>query len=259
MKNLNRTTQALILLFAIFASTSVSANWQSSAKQYFENDEYEKVIELVKDHKKDKNDKFALMLATFSHLQEYSYTNTKRDKKQYQGNMELLEDSIATKDLNSLLYFTQLADKPDVAKAAQKLLKQVFKQIEDINDAPLVIEFLDSEDTKTRGIALNAMKRMIAPLRKHVTKGGTLRGKDITIMQDKKLISSLLNHAGDSKAAAILLLIEEPVLAYTPQYDDISVSKLESKISKAIIKREKKYLDSNWYSATGKIKQEAAQ
>ncbi len=257
MKKPNLTTHVLILLFITFASTSVSANWQSSAKQYFENDDYEKVIELVKDRKRDKNSKLALMLATFSHLQEYSYTGAKRDKKQYQGNMEVLEDSIVTKDLNDLLYFTRLADKPDVAKAAQKLLKQVFKQIEDINDAPLIIEFINSENKKTRSIALDAMKRMIAPLRKHVTKGGTLRGKDITIMQDKKLITSLLNHAEDSKAAAILLLIEEPVLAYIPQYDDISVTKLESKIRKAIIKREKKHPESNWYSATGKIKQEA--
>ncbi len=254
MKKFTLTLQALILLLITFTSTSVFANWQSGAKKYFANDEYEKVIELVKDHKRDKNSKLGLMFATFSHLQEYSYSNAKRDKKQYQGNMEVLEDSIVAKDLDDLLFFTQLADKPDVAKAAQKLLKQVFQQIDDIADAPLVIKFIDSEDKKTRGIALGAMKRMIAPLRKHVTKGGTLRDKDIKIMQDRKLITSLLEHVEDSKATGVLILIEEPVLTYTVDSHDASVAALEIKINKAILKREKKHPESNWYSATGKTK-----
>ncbi len=241
----------IFLVLTAFASTAVAASWQDQARKHFEADEYEKVIDIAK---KQKKDKLGLMFLTFAHLQRYAYNDTKLDKRKYKDYLDMLEDSVTVNDLDNIHYFIKQDDKPDVVKTARKLLKAAFKNISDISDIPKVIKFLDNEDQKTRKLALDTIKRLISVKRKYVNKGGTLRDKDILIMQDEKLIRALLNHVSDAKARNILVMIEQPVLAYLGDYDDAAITKLEIKINKAIAKREKKHPDSTWYSASGKEK-----
>ncbi len=251
---MSRILVHLALVLLLCSSVAFAQSWQDKAKKHFESDEYEKVIELAKEHKKDKQNRFGLMLLSFSHLQKYAYNDTKTDKRKYKDYLDLLEDSVTARDLDDIHYFISQDDKPEVVKAARKLLKQAFKNISSLQETPRLLPFLDSEDKKTRKLALDTLKRLIKTKRKYVNKGGTLRDQDIHAMQDEKLIRKLLDMASDSKARAILVLIEKPVLNYIGDYDSAAITKLETKINKAIAKREKKHPDSTWYSATGKKK-----
>ena len=257
---MKRWVSVLFILFIVaFVDANVfAASWSQQAKSLFEKDEYQKVIEIAGEHKKDKKSKLGLMLLAFSHLQLYEFNGTKSDKKAYKNYMDLLEDYVNAKHLNDIKYFISQTDKPDVVKAARKLLKRAFKNISDIEQAPLIVAFLKEEDEKTRKLAASALKNMLWVKRKYVLKGGTLRDKDIKIMQDERLIRALLENANKiSDAFKALVEIEQPVLKYIGDYEGKKILKLEQKINKAIAKREKKYPDSNWYSATGKVRDAA--
>jgi hypothetical protein len=242
----------LLLMFSIYSVQAFA--WISDTKKLFEDDEYEQVIEIAKEHKNDKDRKIGLMFLTFSHLQRYELKNTKSDKTLYKNYLEFLEDSITVSHLDDLNYFIEQADKPDVVKVAQKVLKGAFKNISDVKYTPKLINFIKSDNKKTRKIALKTVKRLFKNKRKFVKKGGTLRDEGIIAMQDEKLIRLLLDNAKDSKARDALISIERPVLAYLPDYEGKAIAKIEKKILKAIAKREKKYPESTWYSATGKIR-----
>lgn len=246
------------MLFAVTSIYSVQAlAWIDSTKKLFEDDEYEQVIEIAMDHKKDKKRKIGLMLLIFSHLQKYELNGTKSDKRKYKNYLEVLEDTVSIVNLDDINYFIEQFDKPEVVKLAQKLLKVAFKNIENIEDLPNLLKFIESDNKKTRKIALNTIKKFIKVKRKYVAKGGTLRAEGITFMQDKNLIRTLLDHSKDSGARDILIYIERPVLSFINDYEGKVVDKIEQKILKAIIKREKKYPESNWYSATGKVRRVA--
>lgn len=242
----------LVMVFLI--ATPVSATtWVDKAKTQFEKDLYEQVIDIAQDHKRDKNTKIGLMLLAFSHLQLHEFNGTKTDKKRFKNYMDLLEDRVRAKNLNEIYYFVRQADKPEVVKQARTLLKHAFKGVFEIEDIKKLLPFVTIEDLKTRKMALSAIDNIIEKKRKYVNKGGTLRQKDFVVMQDKRLIRSLLDNISQSAAFSALLDIERPVLAYTEDYDGKKVMKLEVKINRAIAKREKKHPKSNWYSATGKI------
>ena len=215
--------------------------WQSDSKKLFEDDAYEQVIEVAKDHKKDKDNKMGLMLLTFSHLQKYELQNTKSDKTQYKNYLEVLEDVMTVSHLDDLDYFIEQKDKPDVVKLAQKILKGAFKNINEVKYTPKLLSFIKSDDKKTRKIALATVKRLFKNKRKYISKGGTLRDGGIKAMQDEKMIRALLNLAKESKARDSLIYIERPVLAYIDDYEGKKIDKIKKKILKAIKKREKKY------------------
>lgn len=239
-----------ILCLLLFTPFSLFA-WEKNAKSLFDKDEYHQVIDIAGDHKKDKKSKMGLMMLAFSHLQLYEFNGTKSDKKSFNNYMELLEDYVNADHLEDIKFFISQTDKPEVVKESRNLLKRAFKNISRIEQAPLVVDFLKSEDEKTRKLASAAIKSMMVIKRKYVQKGGTLRDKDITIMKDEKLIRALLENVKDSNASKALEQIEEPVLSYISDYEGKKVISLEKKINKAIAKRTKKYPDSNWYSATG--------
>ena len=251
---MSRILVHLALVLLLCSPAAFAQSWLDKAKTHFERDEYDNVIELAREHKKDKRSRFGLMLLTFSHLQKYAYNDTKTDKRKYKDYLDMLEDSVTARDLDDIHYFINQSDKPEVVKTARKLLKRAFKNINSLEEIPRLLPFLDSEDKKTRKLALDTLHRLIKTKRKYVNKGGTLRDQDIRALQDEKLIRKLLDVASDSKARSILVLIEQPVLNYIGDYDDAAIVKLETKINKAIAKREKKHPDSTWYSATGKKK-----
>lgn len=252
-----KITYIILGLFLCLTYSVQALAWESGAKKLFEDDEYEQVIDIAKDHKKSKESKLGLMFLTFSHLQKYELNNTKSDKTQYKNYLEVLEDKVTVTSLDNIQYFIELSDKPEVVKVAQKVLKQAFKNINEAKYISKLVGFVKSDNKKTRKLALKTINRLMKPKRKYVLKGGTLRDEDILPMQDEALIRALLDQAKDSKARDILVMIERPVLAYIADYEGKAIAKIQKKILKAIAKREKKYPDSSWYSATGKVKNKA--
>ncbi len=237
----------------VFTAPVSAASWMDQAKTEFEKDRYEDVIETAQDHKKDKKCKIGLMLLAFSHLQLHEFNGTKTDKKRFRNYMDLLEDRVSAVNLNEIYYFVRQADKPEVVKQARALLKHAFKGVFEIEDIQKLLPFVKVKDLKTRKMALSAIDDIIEIKRKYVNKGGTLRRKDVGVMRGQGVIRALLDNISQSAAFSALVDIEQPVLAYTKDYDGKKVMKLEVKINRAISKREKKYPKSNWYSATGKI------
>ena len=246
-----------LIAFLCFTFSVQAMAWVDETKKLFENDKYEEVIKIASEHKKDKKRRIGIMFLTFSHLQKYELNDSKSDKRQYKNYLEVLEDNVSISDLDDINYFIEQFDKPEVVKVAQKALKVAFKNIEDVKDVPNLLKFIKSENKKTRKIALGTVKKFMKAKRKYVNKGGTLREEGIVVMQDEQLIRALLDHAKDSKAKDILISIERPVLAYIGDYEGKAISKIEEKILKAIMKREKKYPESSWYSATGKVRDAA--
>ncbi|OEU81262.1 MAG: hypothetical protein BA865_05975 [Desulfobacterales bacterium S5133MH4] len=242
---------AFILLLS--SSSLIFAEiWQTKAISLFSDDYYEQCMELTQEYKKDN---LGLMFLTFSHLQEYTFNNTKYDKEKYKNYLMLLEDKTGSNDIENLLFFVDQKDKPAVVKAARRLLKAAFKNCTENEDVERLIPFLKISDDETNDLTLKTIQRIITPKRKVVSKGGTLRKKDIIMMSDPELIKALLEKVTvSSKAAKILVSIEEPVLKYMSGYDGEKIGKLENKINKAMSKRKKKYPESNWYSAIGKTR-----
>lgn len=247
---------AVSFLISGFCSSAFAA-WDDEAKKLFEKDKYQEVIEMAEPHKKDKDSKMGLMLMAFSHLQLSEFNGTSSDKKAFKNYMELLEDYVNASNLTSIEYFINQVDKPEVVDEARDLLKSAFKNVSNIEEAPLVMAFLKKDDEKTSKLAAAALENMISTKRKYVEKGGTLREQDIAIMQNEKLIRALLENINISDAFSTLEDIEQPVLQYLKNYEGKKITSLEEKINSAIAKREKKYPGSSWYSATGKAREGA--
>lgn len=238
---------------ACFLTTNLFAQaWVGDAKRLFENDEYQKVISVTENIKKNN---FAAMFLAFSHLQESIFNETKYDREKFKAYKMMLEAKLGINDIDNLLYFVNLNYKPMVVKEARKLTKKTFKGIKNIENIPQLLPFLNSSDLKSRKMTLTTIKKILEPKRKYVIKqGGTLRPKDVRIMSSKNLISALLENINESDARKSLELIEEPVLEYIPSFGGTATAKLETKINKNIAKRKKKYPESNWYSATGETR-----
>lgn len=248
-------TGSFLFIFLTTISLQAWADWVSDAKKALEDDKYERCIEIAQAHK---DEQIGTMFLTFSYLQKYTFSRNKTDKEYFKSNMDILEDKVNADSLDNIYYFVQLSDKPKIVKEARDLVKRAFKNISDISEAPKLIKFLESDDEKTRDYAIDGVYRLIDPKRDYVNDGGTLREKDIVIMQDEKLIRALLKNVDESKARKTLELIEQPALPYLKEFEGKNIAKLEVSINKRIAKREKKYPKSNWYSATGKEREVAA-
>lgn len=232
------------------ADAALTGGWAVKARQLFEQDEYERVIRIAKPHRKSTTGKLFL---AFSYLQHGIYTNSKVNKKRSKDYIDILKEGVSLRFFDDVAFFTNQRDKPSVVKAARKLLTQAFKNIDNVSDVPQVLKFLRSPDPKIQQLASKTCTRVLKPLRTVVTKGGTLRKKDIQIMRSPRVIRALLSTIDTAKTTNCLKLIEEPVLKYTSRYSDNPlVVKLEQKINGLVQKRQKKYPDSNWYSAIGK-------
>ena len=239
----------IALIFLAFATQTHAASWSNKAKKLFEDDEYEACIELTENYKKNNQ---ANMFLAFSHLQENVFNKTQYDKEKFKAYKLRLEAKLTLQDMDDLLYFVNLDDKPYVVKEARKLAKTVFKGISDIEDVPKLVTFLKVKDEDTKKLALSSILRILKPKRAYVNKGGTLREKDIRVMNSKALITALVQHMDISAAKSSLVLIEEPVLPYLAKAESVNAPKLEQTINKKIQSRLKKFPESNWYSAVGK-------
>lgn len=247
----------VILVTLIFFSVAIdclASNWETKAKQTFSLDQYEECIKTVNSVKGDTDSLHRSMFMAFSNLQLYQYTKVKEYQSQYQAHYNIVETKAQISDLHKVLYFVNLNDKPEVVKASRNLTKKILSSIYKIEEVPLLLPFAEATDMQVRSLSFDAMKRVFKTKRDVVNKGGNLRSQDMQVMTDPKLIRILLNNAADSKAANVLLLIEEPVLKHAETVSDLHVAKVQEKIVKAISKRQKTYPKSNWYSATGQVR-----
>lgn len=241
-----------LLILSVLLSISIVANaatWTSKAMKLFEDDDYEACIKLAENYKDDNQ---ATMFLAFSHLQENIFNKSEYDKQKFKAYSIKLDAKLGINDLDNLFYFVNLNDKPLVVKEARNLIKKVFKNINDIDDVPKLVSFLKVDDEDTKKLALSTIQRILKPKRDYVNKGGSLREKDIAVMNSKTVITALIQQISLSPAKASLLLIEEPVLAYLSTSDSLEASKLELAINKKVEARKKKYPESSWHSAVGK-------
>ena len=253
---LRRRAMALVAAVALLGSLGLvgtaqaqDAGWVRQAKQLFENDEYKQVIEIAEPHRKEN---IGAMFLTFSHLQEFIFNGTKFDKEMAKQFKLQLEAKMTADDIDDLLYFVNLNDKPEVVKEARRLSGVAFKNISQIEDVPKLVTFLGSSDPGARKLALSSIKRIVEPKRKYVNQAGTLRPVDVSVMGSQKLIVPLLDRVDESDAYRTLVMIEEPVLQHLAKYEGPLYGKLDIEINKAIQQRKKKFPESNWYSAVGK-------
>lgn len=252
VKRAVRLISAIIIVLALVGSSSAAfaeERWIGAAKKLFENDEYEKCIEMAEPHRKQN---IAAMLLAFSHLQENIFNQRNYDKEKFKSYQMQLEAKTSVDDVKDFLYFVNQTDKPAVVKEARSLARDAFKSVTQVEVIPKLVYFLGTDDVDSQALALAAIKRIIVPKRSYVSKGGTLRPKDIKIMQSKKLILPLLERVEMRDAQKTLLEIEEPVLQFTASFEGKEIAKLETQINKAVAKREKRFPESNWYSAVGK-------
>jgi len=245
----------VIIVALAFAGLSPAASaeerWVGVAKKLFEDDEYEKCIEMAEPHRKTN---IGAMLLAFSHLQENIFNQRNYDREKFKSYRMQLEAKTSIDDVRNFLYFVNQNDKPSVVKEARSLARGTFKGVTQIEVIPKLVHFLGAKDEESQSLALAAIKRIIVPKRKYVSKGGTLRPKDIRIMRSKKLIIPLLERIGMRDAQKALLEIEQPVLQFSRNFEGVAITKLEAKINKAVAKREKRFPESNWYSAVGKTR-----
>jgi len=227
--------------------------WLSQAQGLFESDEYERTIKVVKPHSKNENMNATLLLM-FSNLQMYQYTRAKYYQTRYKGLREWVEAKATLKDLPRILYFGEQGDKPEVVKIAKKVAGRVIAATYRVEDVPSLIDFAKANDPGMQKLAYKAVRRILKNPRNVVKKGGNMRAKDIKVMKNSQLINALVDGLDMKDAAATLVLIEEPALDALGMSTNPKALKLEGKIVTAISKRQKKYPDSTWHSASGKTR-----
>jgi len=85
-----------------------------------------------------------------------------------------------------------MSDHPCVVEDARNLAEKGFKNINDIDDVPKLFSFLKVDDEDTGKLAVSSIQRILKPKRAYVSKGGTLREKDIAVMNSKAVIIALI-------------------------------------------------------------------
>lgn len=240
---------AFIVAVLLVPVSAQAAAWEAKGKALFEQDEYEQCIGYLDAYKKDK---LAMLLLGYCHLQESILTQSEQQESAYKTYRDRVKEQLTLADINDVYYFILQSDKPVVVDEARRLADQIFDAINDMDDLEKLVPFMSVDDEATRNMAFSTVVRLLKPKRKYVEQGGTLRSKDVQAMSAESLITALLNQIESGNSRKALVLIEEPVLAYVGNYSGKESLKLEKKIRSDVEKRQKRYPDSNWYSAVGK-------
>ena len=245
------------------ADAAALTGWKKTAYRYYQDDEYQKALNVLEKRRKDR---FAKILTCFVHMQEYVYSQSKTQKQIWKGEYDALALSVGITDIEDLGRIATEADKPYSAKRAKKLLKKAFKNIHKNEDVPMLVHYLSVSDQEVNGFAIETLKDILRNRRKVVKDGGTLRSTDIRMMKNPRLLGQLVAIVGQQdvkgmpaaypkgvkKATKCLVLIEEPSLDVLDDISGLTGVKVKQKVQKAINSRKKKFPKSNWYSATGK-------
>ncbi len=240
---------AVVFALPIFYSGNAYADWRSDAYQYFQKDEYDKAISIAE---RNRGDRFAKMILCFSYLQKYVFTKSALDKQKFAIEYKNLAITTSVKDIDNIGKFTREVAKPEVVKRANRLLKTAFDNLSTNEDIYPIIKYLNWESENSRKLAAGTIGRILKYRRAVVNKGGTLRKKDIALFTHPPLIQGLVKQVDElPNARKALVYIEQPAIPYVEKAGTAGSVKTLSNINKAIARRQKKYPNSNWYSATG--------
>lgn len=241
----------MITLIVVLFSSNLYA-FDEVAKKYFDDGQYDECIQKVESLPNFKKNISNVMLLAFSNFQLYNFTKQKHYNNEYSAYNELLLAKSGVDDLNSILFFVNSSDKPEVVKSARNLLKDLFKSLHKIEDIVKLLPFASSNDNEVREYAFSSIERIIEPIRDIVKDGGTMRPVDVRYFQNKDVINTAIENINISTAQNILILIEEPAVEHLNNAKTTGSLKVHEKILSEISDRKKKYPNSNWYSATGK-------
>jgi hypothetical protein len=121
----------------------------------------------------------------------------------------------------------------------------------------LVAKFLNPDmGEDVNRLAARAIYEQLKPVRNYVSKGGTMPKREQELFVNPRLIEPLVQalevERAERTARKCLYLIEEPSLKYL---DAVKLTEPVSdaivEVKKAIMKRQKRFPESNWYSAYG--------
>jgi hypothetical protein len=242
----------MITLIVTLVSSGNLYAFDEAAKKLFDDGQYDECIQKIESLPNFKKQISNVMLLTFSNFQLYNFTKQKLYNNEYNAYYELLLAKTGVDDLNSILFFVNSSDKPEVVKSARKLLKDIFKNLHKIEDIVKLLPFASSSDKDVREYAFDSIQRIMEPIRAIVKDGGTMRPIDVRYFQNKDVINIAIENINLSIAQKILILIEEPAVEYLNNSKSTGSLKVYEKINSDIKDRMKKYPNSNWYSATGK-------
>ena len=240
-----------MFLATLFLSGNLYA-FDEEAKKLFDDGQYDECIQRVESLPNFKKELNNVMLLAYSNYQLYNFTKQKHFNNEYESLHDLLLAKAGVDDLNSILFFVNSSDKPEVVESARELLKDIFANLHKIEDVVKLLPFAASSDKEVREYAFEAIERIMEPIRDIVRNGGTMRPVDLRYFQNKELIDTAIENINISAARNILILIEEPAIESLNNSQSADSIKVYEKITDKIKDRKEEYPNSSWYSATGK-------
>lgn len=241
----------LLMFVAMLFSCNLYA-FDEEAKKLFDDGQYDECIQRVESLPNYKKELSNVMLLAYSNYQLYNFTKQKHFNNEYDSLHDLLLAKAGVDDLNSILFFVNSSDKPEVVESARELLKDIFANLHKIEDVVKLLPFASSTDKEVREYAFEAIERIMEPIREIVKNGGTMRPVDLRYFQNKELIDMAIENINISAARNILILIEEPAIESLNNSKSADSIKVYEKITDEIQDRKEAYPNSSWYSATGK-------
>ncbi len=241
-----------LFISMLFASSNLYA-FDETAKNLFDNGQYEECIQRVKALPGDARKQRAnLMLLAYSNYQLYNFTKQKNYDQEYETLNDGLRDKPSADDLKSIIFFVNSSDKPAVVESSRNILKIIFDNLHAIDDTVKILPFTSSTDKETRQYAFETMKGIMDPIRDIVKGGGTMRPVDLVYFQNKDLIKAAMDNIDIKAARKTLVLIEEPALDSLNTPTSSELKDIAKDIADAVKDRKKEFPNSSWYSATGK-------
>ncbi len=249
-------TVVVVLAVALVAGmpSGVVAGWDDGHKQYVEH-QFDSAIETCKNGK----DVPSRLVTALSYVERYNIYKDKNDSEQAKIYLNILKVDVNLEDIDTLEKFLGVPGNANGNKEADKLLEIVFKNAKTTPEHMLkMARFLDPvKGDDVNKTALAALAKRLAPVREYVVNdGGTMPEDMQKLFANTALIDPLVVSLGNEKTASgakkCLTLIEEPALKtleakeLTKPISDTIVS-----IKNAIAKRQKKFPESTWFSASG--------
>ena len=239
------------IVFALLTMTALGSG--EKGFDYYAKHEFDKAIDACKDNK----DNFSRMVAALAYAERFGLYKNSEDKVQKNAYLNILQEIVTLKDLAEIERLLSVTGNPFGFKEAEKLLKKAFANVKTTDDVLIAADFLSSErDPDHNHKALVSIANFLKQVRNYVNKGGTMPSNERELFTDENLIAPLVDILGlkenSRQALRCLVLIEEPALPYLEaETVTKSISDTIVAVRKAMAKRQKKFLNSTWYSAAG--------
>ena len=249
--------------------------WEKTALQSFERNDYNKVMNLAKGQESDPN-RNAPLLIYYCHAQKYYLERNRASAVYYEQQYQIVHDSLSGANLAVL---TRLVAMPQVSwnkKINRLFLGAAFERAGKGEHLGAVLFYLGGPDPDIAKASTKGLHAILKRKRAIVMNGGTLNKSDRAWMSDKRLVRLLIKMTGQETipltgflsklpavarkkvmggAPACLVLIEEPALSMLRDaagYGNTGASAIVKLVQEAIGERLGTYPNSTWFSATGR-------